>query len=186
MRDLHPDFAAAAVSSTITPATFVFLDILGQPLRLWTGCGIVPYGGHNWQGIGAFGGVDPIEEYSEVRAGQLQLTLTRVPSHTLATLKDLTFKGRAAEVHLGLFTPAEASADDTLIGMELLYRGTMDTLKISRSPKESTITLTIANELQRLRDVWGLLYTDPHQQSLHPGDTSLRFVASLQDLQIRI
>lgn len=184
MRDLSPDFAAAVASAEITPATLVFLDFAGDPVRIWTGLGPLEWAGETWQGIGSFGSVEPVEEYSDIRSGAVGLALNSVPNTTLYTLKDLVFKGRTAEVWLALFDPAAGPAE--LIGVELMLRGTMDVLKLHRTPDKSTITLSIINELSRLRDTWGALYTDPHQQALYPGDTSLRFVASMQDLQIRI
>ena len=181
MRDLHPDFAATVTAGTITPALLVFLDIDGDPVRVWSGHGPLSWAGETFLGVGNFGTIEPVEEYSDIRAGSCGLTLTGVPGSTLHTLKDLPFKDRAAEIWLALFDEASA-----LIGVELLVRGTMDVLRIARTPEKSTLTLTVINELARLKDTWGALYTDPHQQALHPGDTSLRFVASMQDLQIRI
>lgn len=182
MRDLSPDFSAIVSSAEITPAVLVFLDLEEGPLRIWTGLGTLEWGGESWQGIGSFGAVEPIEEYSDVRSGSVGLMLTGVPNRTLSTLKDIGFKDRGASIYLAMF----AGDSRELIGVELMLRGTMDVLKLNRAPESSTLTLSIVNELSRLRDTWGSLYTDPHQQALFPGDTSLRFVASLQDLQIRI
>lgn len=183
MRDLHPFFAAAVAQNAVAPAILVYLDFEGQPLRVWSGVGPLSHDGHLWLGIGTLGGVDPVEEYSEVRAGTINLTLTHIPSETLSTVKDLIFKRRAAEIHLALFTLTD---NPTLIGTDLLLRGTIDTLQLNRDTASSTIRVTIANELSRLRDSWGALYTDPHQRALHPDDTGLRFIANMQDLNIRI
>jgi hypothetical protein len=181
MRDLHPNFAATVSTGTIAPAVLVFLDIDGDPVRVWSGHGPLPWAGEVFHGVGNFGTIEPVEEYSDIRAGSCGLTLTGVPGSTLHTLKNLPFKDRTAEIWLALF-----DGDNALIGVELLVRGTMDVLKIARTPEKSTISITVINELARLKDTWGSLYTDPHQQALHPGDTGLRFVASIQDLQIRI
>jgi hypothetical protein len=182
MRDLSPSFAAAVAASVVAPACMVYLDLDGDPVYIWTGVGVLDWAGHAWQGIGSFGGIDPIEEYSETRAGTSSLVLNGVPNHTLPSVRDAVYKDRKAEIHLALFNTETAE----LIGVELLVRAQMDVMKITRSPEKSTIKLTIVNELVRLRETWSSLYTDPHQQALHPGDTSLRFVASIQDLKIRI
>lgn len=182
MRDLSPSFAAAAAAARITPAILVHLDFAGQPLRAWSGLGPLLYESQTYLGFGTLADIEPIEEYSEIRAGTVRLTLTKVPNTALSDLPSIVFKRRHAEVFLALFD----SGTDELIGVETLLRGTMDTMSLSRSPESSTIELTIANELSRLRQSWGSLYTDPHQQQLFPDDTGLRFVASIQDLQISI
>ncbi|MEK7952790.1 hypothetical protein [Luteolibacter soli] len=182
MRDLSPDFADAIQTSAITPALLVHLDILGDPLFAWTGLGPVVWNGHTWLGLGCLAGVEPIEEYSDIRAGSLKLSLTEIPNQLLSELAGIVYKRRLAEVYLALFL----GDTRTLIGVELLMRGKMDTLQLSRAPEGSTLRMTVGNELARLRDSEGSLYTDAHQQGLYPGDTSLRFVASLQDITIKL
>ena len=182
MRDLHPDFATAVATSEISPAILTFLDFEGQPLRAWTGLGPLEWNGEIFLGLGHLADVAPLEEYSEIRAGSLELTLSKVPTTALSDLRTINFKRRTAEIYLALFTADTRE----LIGVELLLRGTMDTLRINRGPTESTIRLTIANELAKLKKSWSSLYTDAHQRTLHPEDTGLRFVASMQDLTIRI
>lgn len=73
-----------------------------------------------------------------------------------------------------------------LIGVESIFKGTMDTMSISRSPQSSSIQLNISNELARLRDTGGSIYSDAHQQRLFPGDTSLRFIQSIQDVKVTL
>lgn len=182
MRDLAPNFAAAAASAEITPAIMVSLDFEGQPLHAWTGLGPLDYAGKTYLGMGALAEVEAIEEYSEIRAGSVGLRLTHVPNSQISQVKDLVFKRRSAEIWLVLF---EGDSLD-LVGVELLLRGSMDTLELARSPESSTLTLTVVNELARLRMEWGSLYTDPHQRAMYANDTGLRFVASMQDLTISI
>ncbi len=182
MRDLSPDFAEAIQTREITPALFVYLDFQGDPLRCWTGLGPVEWNGHTWIGFGCLAGVEPIENFSEIRSSNLGLTLSQVPNTVLSGLIDLVYKRRAAEVYLALFDGDSRN----LVGVELLLRGTMDTLGLSRAPEGSTIKLAVSDELSQLRDSWGALYTDAHQRSEYPLDTALRFVASLQDVTIKL
>jgi hypothetical protein len=184
MRDLSPDFAEAIQSRQLTPALFVFLDVAGDPLHAWTGLGPVEWNGHTWLGLGSLAGVEPIEEYSDVRAGSLKLTLAPVPDSVFASnnLAEIVYKRRTAEIYLALFEGDSRN----LVGVELLMRGSMDVLQLSRAPEASTIKLSVVNELARLRDSWGALYTDAHQRAAHAGDTGLRFVASLQDVTIKL
>lgn len=184
MRDLAPEFAAAAKARTVAPSLMVYLDFEGEPMRAWTGVGPLEYGGHTWSGLGEFASVDALDEYSEIRAGSVGMQLTGVPNHLLSELRNLVYKHRAAEIYLALFDSSSEPME--LIGVELLLRGTMDVFTISRSPSGSTLKISVANELSRLKSSWGLLYTDAHQQAAFPGDTGLRFVASMQDLDIRI
>jgi len=182
MRDLSPDFAEAIQSRTVTPAIFVFLDFAGDPLRAWTGVGPVEWSGHTWLGFGMLAEIEPVEEYSDIRAGSITLKVTGVPGTALSGLADLVYKRRAAEIHLALFDGDSRN----LLGVELLLRGTMDTLDLDRQPDGSTLRVTVANELARLRDSWGSLYTDAHQRAAYGSDTALRFVASLQDVTIKL
>ena len=182
MRDLSPAFLEAIQDKDVTPALFVHLDFLGDPLWAWTGLGPVVWNAHTWLGLGALAGVDPVEEYSDIRAGNVKLTLTEIPNEALSGLAEVVYKRRLAEIYLAMFEGDSRN----LLGVELLMRGKMDTLQLSRAPEASTLKLTVGNELARLRDSEGSLYTDAHQQALYPGDTSLRFVASLQDITIKL
>jgi hypothetical protein len=170
------------MASEVTPAMLAFLDIEGDPVRVWSGVGVLHYAGESWQGTGSFGAVDAIEEYSEIRAGSVNLTLTEVPNHALSSLGTLKFKGRRAELLLAMF----AGDSHDLIGVETLMRGAMDVLKVQRKPKGTTLNLTLTNELAKLRESWGQIYTDADQQTLHPGDSGLRFVQSIQDVDITL
>ncbi|MCW1915994.1 hypothetical protein OJ996_20570 [Luteolibacter sp. GHJ8] len=184
MRDLSPEFLAAIRADSVVPALLVYLDFAGDPFRAWTGLGPVEGLGHTWQGVGNLGEVGGIEEYSEIRAGTVELRLSRIPGTALADAFTLTYKRRAAEIHLVLLD--EESDAPAVLHSALLFRGSMDTLELDRQPGESSFTLVLANELARLKDSWGLLYTDSDQQRLFPGDTSLRFVPSLQDKKVRL
>lgn len=184
MRDLSPEFIAAIEAETVTPCLLVWLDFAEDPFRAWSGLGPLSWDGYIWHGLGNFGSVGGIEEYSEIRAGTVELKLHGIPGYALSDAASLVYKRRAAEIHLALL-----DADSTdLLGVELLFRGTMDTLELDRQPgpNGSSFRLTLANELARLRDSWGLLYTDADQQSLFAGDTGLRFVPSLQDKKVRL
>ena len=182
MRSLSPAFVSAIDADAVTPALLVWLDFANDPLRAWSGLGTIAWAGHFWQGLGNLASVGGVEEYSEIRAGSVELQLTQVPGTALADAASLVYKRRAAEIHLALL---DGDGIDILASV-LLFRGTMDTLELDRQPGSSTFTLTLANELARLRDSWGLLYTDSDQQTLFPGDTGLRFVPSLQDKKIRL
>ena len=184
MRQLSPGTLSAIAADTVVPALMVYLDFAGDPFRAWSGLGPLDWSGHTWQGVGDLGEVGGIEEYSEIRAGTVDLRLNQIPGTALADALSLVYKRRAAEIYLAFLDPTEVSFEP--LGVELLFRGTMDVLKLDRRPAASSFTLTLANELARLRDSWGLLYTDADQQRLYPGDTGLRFVPSLQDKKIRL
>lgn len=182
MRDLSPDFLAAVRSASVSPAMLVSLDFEGSPVYVWSGIGNFGWDSKVWQGVGSLAQIAPIEEYSDIRAGSLQLTLTNVPNTALSSVPSLIFKRRTAKIFLAMFV------GDTreLIGVESIFKGTMDTMSISRSPQSSSIQLNISNELARLRDTGGSIYSDAHQQRLFPGDTSLRFIQSIQDVKVTL
>lgn len=184
MRELSAPFALAIAADSIVPVLLVYLDFAGDPFRAWSGLGTVEWAGEEWLGVGNLGEVGAIEEYSEVRAGSVDLRLLKIPGTALAEAGSLVYKRRAAEIHLGLLDGA--SNPPAILFSTLLFRGTMDTLELDRQPQSSSFTLTLANELARLKDSWGVFYTDTDQQRFFPGDTGLRFVPSLQDKQIRL
>lgn len=179
MRDLAYNFIQAAESGTVSPFILAHLDFMEDPLYAWTGLGSINYAGHIYHGIGGFGDIGTVEEYSEPRAGTQTLTLTHVPNKLLSSIHNLTFKGRAYSMALAFF---DAAGD--LIGVEPLTSGTIETLTIKRRPDTSTIEARVTNELAILKKTWGHTLTDADHQKLNPGDTALRFVASLQDLKI--
>lgn len=119
MRDLSPVFLEAIQDKDVTPALFVHLDILGDPLFAWTGLGPVVWNAHTWLGLGALAGVEPIEEYSDIRVGSLKLTLTEIPNELLTGLSEVVYKRCLAEIYLALFEGDSSN----LLGVELLMRG---------------------------------------------------------------
>lgn len=179
MRDLHPEFEAIIQTQELSRAYLCFLDFEEEPLYAWSGLGMLHYGGFNWYGFGALWEMSGIEEYSDIRAGQFRISATHVPNVALSGVHELTFKGRAVEFSIALFDES-----DQIVAVQTLVRGTMETLVIKRRPQGSRIEVGVTNELARLKKSWGYNLTDAHQRELHPGDTGLQYVASLQDLTI--
>lgn len=180
-RELTPDFVERIASYSITPVYFISLDILPDPVRVWTGLGPIQFKGETWLGGLGIGSVEPIKESAVIKAETLKFSLFADPQAgiDLSELGDKTYHGRRAEVYLALL------GDDMLpVVSDLSFCGLMQTMAVKLGEDRYVIELTAANELIRLRQVWGSLHSGSDQKSLHPDDTSHRFIPAIQNVTI--
>lgn len=180
MRTLTEEFKDAIEVGPVIPAYLVFLDFDPDPVYAWDGVGTLSHDDQTWQGLGQIAQIEPLAESADIRTTELGMTLFQIPNDVLSDLSTLSWKGRAVEVTVVLF----AADRQTVIGSELFFKGTIDTLTVEVGPELSAINIVAVNELVKLRHSYGYIYTNEDHKILHPTDTALRFSAVIQNKQL--
>jgi hypothetical protein len=169
--------AAALNASVIRAADFLFLDILGDPIRVTTfGGGVVVAGSGDPELDGTYSGVSSkILDVGEVEqeeggSGSLVVTLSGILSLDSALLAEIgdrsKWQGRVIRRWKRLFDENDAS-----IGAFVpTYTGYMVSVEIIPSPKTQTIRLTCENYRVLLSGPSGRSYL--RQQDFDAADTS--------------
>lgn len=150
----------------------VYVSSLGQT---------VTWGGHDWIGLGAIGGITPLEESSGTNASALTFTLNlaQIEWLTLAIGDTSEYRGRNAKLY---FCPLDVQFRliDTPIAC---WRGTMDTMTSSIDGKrgESTgrISLKCETSAYGLKRKSSLRINAAQQKQRYPLDTGLDYITDL-------
>ena len=183
-RDLGVSATAAISSGEVAPAIACYLDFENDPVYAWTGTSDIDAQGETWKGLHNAASFDFIQETSDIRISNVNLTLSKVPNEILGDVSAYNYKDREARLFMVLLDPDDMAGDPLL--WLTIFHGDMDQLAADVQPASSTIELTVINRLARLKHSWGELYSDADQQQLFPGDTSMRFMQDLQDVKIEL
>ena len=151
----------------------------GGTLRLWTGHGDITVDSETYSGAGQFLGISIVEESEEVKATGITLILSGVPSTLLGSLITEEFQGMLVVVHLGFLGDSNA-----VTGSFKIFSGLADNVEIAETGTTSTVSMKVESRLILLEQSSSRRYTNEDQQTSHANDTSLRFVATLQDKEI--
>jgi hypothetical protein len=180
-RDLNAGLSNAIIEPVVAPAFFFKAQFDSGSVLAWSGYGDISWGGDTYLGIGDFGGVDKVDETSDVRANGVTLTLSGIPSQLLAIALTEPYQGRPCTLFLGALNLTSGA----IIGTPYpLISGRMDVMTIEEGATTGTITLTVENRLIELFRTKERRYTHEDQQIDFPGDLGLEYVAGLQEKPI--
>lgn len=180
-RDLNASLANAVIDTVVAPAFFFKAEFDSGDVLAWSGYGDITWGGDTYLGIGDFGGVDKVDETSDVRANGCTLTLSGIPSQLLAIALTEPYQGRPCTLFLGALNLTSGA----IIGTPYpLISGRMDVMTIEEGADTGTITLTVENRLIELFRTKERRYTHEDQQIDFSGDLGLEYVAGLQEKPI--
>jgi hypothetical protein len=180
-RDLNASLANAVIDTVVAPAFFFKAEFDSGDVLAWSGYGDITWGGDTYLGIGDFGGVDKVDETSDVRANGCTLTLSGIPSQLLAIALTEPYQGRPCTLFLGALNLTSGA----IIGTPYpLISGRMDVMTIEEGATTGTITLTVENRLIELFRTKERRYTHEDQQIDFSGDLGLEYVAGLQEKPI--
>lgn len=155
----------------------VELDWPSGMVRLCNASHTLTWGGHDWVGIGALGGIDPIEESGDVtKVAGLALRVSGIPTAYVAAVRTDNVQGRSVNVYLAPLTADHAFIADPVV----VFSGRMDTLSLEVG---ATATIIVSAE-SRMAD-WDRprvrRYNQADQQLDYPADTGLRYVEALAE-----
>ncbi|MGO1079722.1 hypothetical protein [Inquilinus sp. CA228] len=185
---------AEANGETVGAALFVTFEFKSGPLHIWEGDGPYRREDITWRGMGhrvdgdgnPLQSIDGLEQAINGQSQQLSLTLSGVDETVVtAAKKDADvdeIEGRDVIVRLGFFTDRLVPLDGLVvlsvwIMQKPSFQATGSGLRTITLPCETLF-------VQRSRSPFSML-TDRDQQRLHPGDTSLVFVPTLQDKELQ-
>lgn len=180
-RSLTTAMANAIAASDVRPFVLLEAEFTSGTIRVWTGLGDLTWNAQTWDGIGTLLDITPIDESDEVKAQGITLRLKGVSPADLARVLLELRSGRPGILRLGAFDSAGA----IIASPKIIFRGRLDLAEINdENLEEPVIELGYEHELIDLERPREWRFTDEHQKLLFPGDTGLRYIASLQDKEI--
>lgn len=177
-RDLTAGMEAAVAASTVRPFLLMEFTTSVSTVRFWSGVGTLNYGGNAYVGSGDLISISPIEENDDLTAAGVQVRVSGASIGAIAMSLGELQTGQPGTLKLGLFDGAGA----VISTPKTLFRGKLDACVVEdKDPEKPVLMLGFENQLIDLKRSREWRFTHAHQQLLHPGDTGLRFVESVQE-----
>ena len=178
-RSLPSVITNALDDDVVNPFFAVELDFdEADPLRLWTGVGILTFGGHDWTGAGTLLGISAIEETTETAARGADITITGLPSEVLSLALSTPYQGRTCKIYFGVSSTS----------MTEIFCGYMDEMNIAEGADTGSIQVKVENKLIDLERARVSRYTAEYQRSRNIAgastDAGFDFVATMQDQKL--
>lgn len=178
-RDLAADLSAEVGKRVLYPFFALHVD-LPDPVYAWSGVGTLTFNGHDWLGVGGFGGFGAIEETGDGTASQMAFSLSGIEPSFYTYLIEQPYRNALVELWIGALNDMMTQVS---AGPNPLYRGRLvaadltdgDQLAIQVTAERSSRDQT----RQRVRR-----YTDAEQQRRYPGDKFFEYQAQMQSVQV--
>ena len=148
-------------------------------IALWTGYGDITVASETYTGGGQFLAISPVEETVEVAARGVTMSLNGIDASLISYALTENYQTRSAKVYLGVISSGAVVADPYLV-----FNGRMDVMTIDDGGDTASISMTAESRLIELERPKLRRYTSEDQKLIHPDDTGLDFVASLQEKEI--
>jgi len=168
---------AQITGAYLRPAFFAQLHFLSGDVFVWSGTGTINWNGNDWLGLGTLGQISTIEESSDIKANNLTLTLSGIPSDALAQAMGETRQGNPVTIWFGCL----GDNNNVLADPIKSFAGRMDVPLIEEGSQTSTISITVESILVDLQRSRLRNYTHEDQQIDFPGDLGFEYVPGLQD-----
>lgn len=176
MRNVNSAALAALQSGHVRPFYLVSMQCTTGMLYVWSGVGTITWNGHDWLGLGHFGGISPVTATSEVSAENITLTLSGVdPSMVEIALNEVR-QNFPVEVWLGFLDDNGQVITDPV----KCFSGHCDVPTVQDSGETCSLSITAENPLVDLERATNRRYTHDDQQLTRVGDKGFTFVAGLQ------
>ena len=172
-RNLTAAAKAAILADRVRPVFIFYADFASGALRVWNGYGPLSWDSQTWSGLGDFGGIDSVEESTDLRANGAVFTLNGVPSASVSNALTDNYQGRTCTLWLGLLNVSTGALLDDPYP---LFGGRMDVMTVNDGPDTATITLQAENLLIDLNRSRERRYTHEDQQIDYPGDLGLELL----------
>ncbi len=179
MRPVSLDLINAAKAPIVRPFMAVDMDYPDGPVRLCSLDRRVTFDGKTWDAVGGLGSVSQLEEGSENRSYGFTISVSGVPGNFSEYLRGQDVQGRNVTVYLGFVNP-----DYSIIGFDIVTVGRMDTQDVQAGQTTAVIvqceSIQVDWERPRVRRC-----TDADQRARVPSDGFFKYVAALQDMNLR-
>lgn len=168
----------AALEKAVVPTVyFAEFDFLSGKARLCTWNHTIPWGGHDWLGLGALGSISEVEESDGLEAKSLSFTLNAAEPTWLALAAGSVeeYRGRNAKLYM-----CPLSEDYQLIDTPVLcWNGIMDMVSIGIDGEEGQIVLKCETAAFGLKRRPSLRMNAAQQKKKHPTDTGFDYLTDL-------
>ena len=137
----------------------------------------VTWGGHDWLGLGAIGGISAVEESDGIDAKSLSFTINAAQPEWLAMAVGSVEEYRGREINL-YFCPLDESF--VLVGTpQRCWRGIMDTVSVGIDGDEASIQLKAETSAYGLKRRPALRLNAAQQKQAYPTDTGFDYLTDL-------
>ncbi len=180
-RPIDSDLMAAFRAGHLCPIVLASLTFRSKTEYVWTGVGVLAFGGNNYIGVGAVGRIGTNAEGTDVRADGMTVGLTRVnPDLYQECVADIQ-QGLPAKLYAGAL-----SKTGQIIGVPyLFFSGWVDDADFDLDPQNMTIVLNLENVMADLQRAPMLRLTSADQSILYPTDSSMDWQPMLTDAPLR-
>lgn len=179
-RNLTSGFLTELSASSLKPFYAIKAQFLEGDVRLWTGIGEITLNSEVYTGSGSLMDIGVVEETAEIKATNLNITLSGLDSTFLSVALNTNYQNRKFTCFLGMLD----SSNQVISSVYQLFEGRMDSMTISDDSSDIAIGLTVESRLIDLEKPNETRYTSEEQKRLFPNDKGLDFVADLQDKNI--
>jgi hypothetical protein len=169
-------FATALTQRDLRPCMLLEATFPSGTLRLWTGTSNILWNGQTWFAAGTLLSVPEVEESTDVVAAGITVALSGVPVGLVSDVIASVKQGSPATVYIGLMIEDGAIISDPTPA----FTGRLDVPKLTDGADTCVIEVTYESRAIDMNHPCSFRLTDDSQQTLYPGDTSLRYVAALQ------
>lgn len=176
-RAMSTAMQTAIAERVLSPAIFVEAWFRNGPVYLWSGMGSLSWNGQTWIGLGALGGISPLEDAGTVEARGITLTLSGIDPAILPDALAEMQLGLAVTVYLALFNEGVVIADPITA-----WAGRMDQPTVDVDGQKATLSINCENRLVDMNVAVDRRYTAEDQQLDYPGDLGLNFVNEIQEI----
>lgn len=203
MRNLPQEIADEYAAGHVQPVLMIEMYFDESTLRMFTGYGMMEFGGEDYYGMGNFIGISPIEETQDTTARGVVVSLNGIPSSLLSVTLLSRSRGRPFRMYLSYINTKQSVATEDEPGIVLtesgdrvllenqvvgnpyrIFSGLMDVIEFNDNGKDAFLRLSVENALivgqrPKLRR-----YTKEDQRKVYPSDKGLEFINSLQDKEV--
>lgn len=179
-RNLASANASAVTASVVEPVYFLEMNFDDLAVRVHTQIGTVTWGGHDWIGVGSFGGVSTVEENSDLSRRTITYSLSGIPGDMVSIVLGENYQGRTANLYLGFI---DRDTGVLVATPELMDQGRMDIAEIQEGDS-FTVTLNAESRFAAWNRPVVRRYNNADQQARFPGDRGLEFIEQAADKQI--
>lgn len=172
------DMATALANSRVTAVIAVKIEFASGTVYVHSGTGPLVLSGYVYQGIGALGAVDDVQESGTTSPAQLKLTLSGLDRSLLAITLNENCVGRPAEIYIVAMDDNGAAAV-----ANLLFKGRV-TSTGATAGDTNAIQYTISNVFEDWQRPWPDRFTDESHKAKYPDDRIFRYVAQMAERSI--
>lgn len=179
-RTLDSNLKAAAESAVFNYVIFVKLAFPSGTLYAHNGVGTKSFGGDDYLGVGAFGGIDgSIEDTLDLQSRPVNLILSSITSEIITAITTDDVFGRDADIYLGALN-AEGELQGT---PDNWYSGHMEQVEVLLG-KQDAVKIRLQSRASRLQQRNNKRYVIEDHQLEFSGDMLFEFLPFLQEAQV--